>query len=318
MERLEGPGAPGRTAEPRAPSTLRGEPAGEPVLATPIPPEREERFLRGEPRRPKGGRRTARARGARNLVFVVLVALTAAGVWSALRSDRAPELAVDRILVEGNERLSDGEILELIEVTDSTNILTLDLDEVKRKLLRSTWVRDVELKRVLPGTLTLSIVERAPVAIAVLDDLYLLAEDGTILDQLPPRYDASKLVLVRGLRGETDRVSPERAAVAGRLAKSLYDDEHLSLLVSELDLSEGVESVTLRLREPTLTLLVSEGTAIERLEEVIPLLSGIRERYPSVAVVDLRFRNRVYLRLNELTPGELLTSTAFVPGGAPF
>jgi hypothetical protein len=317
VERLRGTGVPGRVAETRAPSTLR-EPAGETVIGTPSSPEREERFLRGEPRSPKGVRRTARGRWLRSLLFLGLVSLAAAGVWNALRSDRAPELAVDRILVEGNERLSDGEILELIEVSDSTNILTLDLDEVKRKLLRSTWVRDVELKRVLPGTLTLQIVERAPVAIAVLDDLYLLAEDGTILDQLPPRYDASKLVLVRGLRGATDRVSPERAAVAGRLARSLLEDEHFSLLVSEVDLSEGTESMALRLREPALTLLVSEGTAIERLENVVPLLTGIMERYPSVSVVDLRFRNRVYLRLNEPTPGELQTSTAFVPGGAPF
>jgi cell division septal protein FtsQ len=244
--------------------------------------------------------------------------LGAFGFYRAVRSVGGPELAVDRILVEGNERLSDGEIRELIEVDETTNILTLDLDEVKRKLLRSAWVKDVELKRVFPRTLTLRISERTPVAIGILDRLYLLAEDGTILDELPPFYDTTKLVLTRGLRGGSGAISTERAALAGRLAQRLAADERLALTVSELDVAGGRGSISIRLRAPAVTLLVSEDTAIERLAEVVPLLSGITERYPSLAAADLRFRNRIYLKLNEPDPGEAIPSPGSVAGGASF
>jgi hypothetical protein len=236
----------------------------------------------------------------------------------------APDLEIDRIFVEGNERLSEGEILELIEVDESTNILTLDLDETKRKLLRSAWLRDVELKRMLPATLTLQIVERTPVAVAALSELYLLAEDGTILDQLPPFYDLGRLVLVRGLWHREAGVSTERAALAGRMAEALLADERLALLVSELDVTEGADSMILRLRESSLTLLVSEQTMVARLTEVVPLLAGIAARLPGVEVLDLRFQNRVYVRLNEPVLGETQRPfpTGFtgviVPGGAPF
>jgi cell division septal protein FtsQ len=248
-------------------------------------------------------------------------------VWIAIARRGAPELEIDRIFVEGNERLSEGEILELIEVHGTTNILTLDLDETKRKLLRSAWVKDVELKRMLPATLTLQIVERTPVAVAALSELYLLAEDGTILDQLPPFYDMEKLILVRGLSDEDGGVSADRAALAGRMAKALLSDERLALLVSELDVTEGADSTTLRLRESPLALLVSEQSMVARLSEVVPLLAGIAERLEGVELLDLRFQNGVYVRLNQPDPGETQGTTltgltgvtgVIVPGGAPF
>jgi hypothetical protein len=252
------------------------------------------------------------------VLVLASLGLSAFALFRAVRSAGGTELAVDRILVEGNERLSDGEIRELIEVDQTTNILTLDLDEVKRKLLRSAWVKDVELKRVFPRTLTLRISERTPVAVGVLDRLYLLAEDGTVLDELPPYYDTTRLVLARGLRGAGGALSAERAALAGRLARSLAADERLALTVSELDVASGPGSVSLRLRAPAVTLLVSEDTALERLAEVVPLLSGITERYPNLAAADLRFRNRIYLRLSEPAPGEAVPSPDSVPGGASF
>jgi hypothetical protein len=291
------------------------KPAGSPGA------EREEHFLRGQLRVRKASGRLSHARLARLVLFFALLASGFAAVWLAVARRGAPDLEIDRILVEGNERLSEGEILELIEVDAATNILTLNLDRTKRKLLRSAWVRDVELKRVLPATLTLQIVERTPVAVAALSELYLLAEDGTILDQLPPFYDLGKLVLVRGLSDGDGDVSADRAALGGRMAEALLADERLALLVSELDVTDGADSMTLHLRESPIALLVSEHTMISRLSEVVPLLGGIAERLPGVEVLDLRFQNRVYVRLNQPVPGETQGSTiAFdiVPGGAPF
>jgi cell division protein FtsQ len=242
----------------------------------------------------------------------------AAALGIALRLGGRADLEIDRILVEGNERLSEGEILELIEVAAATSILSLDLDETRQKLLRSAWVKDVELKRMLPATLTLEIVERTPVAVAALSELYLIAEDGTILDQLPPFYDMGKLVLVRGLADEEGRVSADRAALAGRLAEALLEDERLSLWISEIDVAGGADSVTLRLRDSPLSILVSEGSMMPRLNEVAPLLAGLGERLPGMEVLDLRFQNRVYVRLTQTPSGETQGSTVAIAGGAPF
>ena len=257
----------------------------------------------------------------RAMLLFGLVGLAAVGIWTAIFAGRAPELAVNRVWVEGNERLSDGEILELLELDGRPNILTLDLESVRRRLLRSTWVRDVELRRVLPATLTLEIVERRPVAVALLDELYLLADDGTILDQLSTQYDVSNLVLARGLRDGTG-LSPDRAALAGRLSADLTKEPRLLLLVSEIDVSDGKRSIAVQLRNPAVTLLVEEQTMIARMNEVLPLLNGVLELYPNLSVVDLRFHDRIYLRFKEPTPDETYTkrytSAEFASGGASF
>jgi hypothetical protein len=280
-----------------------------------------ERYLRGQRRGPKVSRRFGRLVLRRAMLLLGLVGLAGLGIWAATLAGRAPELAVNRVWVEGNERLSEGEILELLELDGRPNILTLDLDTVRQRLLRSAWVRDVELRRVLPATLTLEIVERRPVAIASLDELYLLADDGTILDQLSPQYDVSKLVLARGLRDEKG-LSSERAALAGRLSGALMEDPRLSLLVSEIDVSGGRRSIVVRLRKPAITLLVEEQTMIDRMNEILPLLNGVLDLYPHLTVVDLRFHKRIYLRFNELTPDETYTkrytSAEFASGGASF
>lgn len=287
----------------------------------PPPPEPEEHFLRGQLRVRKASGRLSLPRIARIALFLALPGLLLLSAWVAISRGGAPGLGIDRIFVEGNERLSEGEILELIEVGETANILTLDLNETRARLLRSAWVKDVELKRMLPATLTLQIVERTPVAVAALSELYLLAEDGTILDQLPPFYDMGKLVLVRGLSQSANAaggVALDRAALAGRMAEALLRDERLSLLVSELDVTEGASSVTLRLRESPLILLVSEETMVARLSEIVPLLAGIAERLPGLSVVDLRFQNRVYARLREPIIGETSAPNIIEPGGAPF
>ena len=264
-------------------------------LKTPPPPER---FLRGKQKRQRPSRRLGRPILRTLAVLVGLVGLVAVFVWTATAAGSAPELAVNRVLVEGNVQLSDGEILELLELSEGSNILLLNLEDVRARLLRSAWVSGVEIERVLPRTLTLQITEREPVALAVLDELYLLAADGTILDQLSPQYDIEELVLVRGLRDRAGLV-PESARLAGRLAAALLEERRISRLVSEIDVARGADSVSLYVREPAVRVVVDGETMMERLEVLLPLLSGIQGRFARLDVVDLRFDGRVYLRVRE-------------------
>jgi cell division protein FtsQ len=223
--------------------------------------------------------------------------LVAAGFWTASAAGRAPELAVSRIRVEGNERLAEGEILEALGLHPGSNILNLDLEVLKTQLLRSPWVRDVQLTRVLPATLTLRIVERRPVGIAVLDRLYLIDEEGTFLDEIGPRYADLAPPLVRGLTDETGDMRVERAELAGRVLRALSEDERLESVVSEIDVSGGADSVHVHLRHPPVTILVKEDDLIGRLREMLPLTEAILDRFPSLLAVDLRYAGRVYLQL---------------------
>ena len=278
-----------------------------------------ERFLRGAQTRQQTPYRWGRKKIKGMMLFVGSIIITLSFIWKFTAFGQGPELKVDRLLVEGNDQLSDGEILELLELTKSSNILTLDLEQVRTKLLRSAWVREVEIERILPATLTLQIQERQPVAIAVLDQMYLLAADGTVLDELSPQYNLEKLVLVRGLKDGATALS-DRLVLAGRVSAELFKHQQLVEYVSELDVQGGSESLLLNLRSPPMTILVSGKTMVERLMEIIPLLEGIKQNFTLLDVVDLRFDGRVYLRTQEKGTAfdGWKTELAVTSGGASF
>ena len=253
-----------------------------------------ERFLRGQPQPKRQARRRWLKRGllrlgvvfvAPALVFLVLLMVIAT----------RPEFQLNRILVEGNERLTHAEILDLMEKSRSSNVLTMNLNHLRQQLLRSAWIKDVEITRMLPGTLTLRITERTPVGIAVLDEPYLLAGDGTILDSFSANGNAHDWLLVRGLVDD-DGVVPARLAVAGQLASQIVGHAELSQAVSEIDLTHGAESVHLHLRQPALTVLVRHDSMLERLDEIIPLTPGLMSRFEDLETLDLRFARRAFLK----------------------
>ncbi len=71
-----------------------------------------------------------------------------------------PGCRIQHISVNGNARLSDGEVRSLSDGIRGTSILTADLTAYRRRLLESPWVADVALRRVLPSTVEVFVSER--------------------------------------------------------------------------------------------------------------------------------------------------------------
>lgn len=267
-------------------------------MGTELPPT--EQFLRLRVRPERATRLRVRALLRASGVLAALSALTALGFWTAAAAGRAGQLSVATIVVEGNHRVASGEILEALGLHPGTNILGLDLPALKQQLLRSAWVRDAEIRRVLPSTVTLTIEERVPVGIAALGRLYLMDAEGFLLDEMGPRYQDLTLPLVQGLT-EAGVVVKARAETAGRVLSALAKEPRLEAAVSELDVSEGAASLSITLRHPPLTLRGAEESFLKRLAEFLPLATDIVERFPTLETVDLRFRDRTYLKLRPST-----------------
>src|SRR5204862_94866 len=75
--------------------------------------------------------------------------------------------------------------------------------------------------RTLPDTLRVEIRERAPLALAELDRLYLMDGDGSLIDVYGPRTAGFDLPIVRGLAGITGDARRARAQRAGALLQEL-------------------------------------------------------------------------------------------------
>lgn len=91
----------------------------------------------------------------------VLVVLLAG--WAALYNSQAFSIA--NVSVNGVEHLTSDEMSQLADVPTDTTLLRVDTDVIAKRLLQNAWIEDVQINRVFPDTLEISVTERAVAAI---------------------------------------------------------------------------------------------------------------------------------------------------------
>jgi cell division protein FtsQ len=256
----------------------------------------DRRFLRA---RVKPGRRHgawyARLRAVRVTVVVCLLVTASYGlvrlVWTS------GMFSVSRVTVRGNTWLASGEVLALVDGLKGENLLSTSLLEWRRRLLASSWVQDATLRRVLPGTIDITIVERRPIGIGrVGGALYLVDERGTVIDEYGPRYADFDLPVIDGLTGtaagSTGDADLQRAALAARLLGALKLKPDLARRVSQVDVSDPRNAVVV-LDTDAVMIRLGDDQFVERLQKYIEIAPALRERVPDMEYVDLRFGERV-------------------------
>lgn len=210
-------------------------------------------------------------------------------------------LTVTRITVSGNATLSRGEVLSLLDGLRGRNMVLVGLDDWRERVLASPWVANASIRRVLPGTVDVLIVERQPIGIARIGDaLYLIDGDGAIIDEFGPNHADFDLPLVDGLAAGGAQaggtlIDEGRAALAARLMASLRDRPDLASRVSQIDVTDRRDAVVM-LKGDTALVRVGDDRFVERLQSYLDLAPALHERVPQIDYVDLRFGERVYVR----------------------
>jgi cell division protein FtsQ len=212
----------------------------------------------------------------------------------------APALQVSRLTVRGNERLSTGEVLAILDGLRGRNILTLNLSDWQERLLASPWVREAELRRMLPSRVEVEIRERRPIGIGRLAGaLYLVDERGIVIDEYGPNYAEFDLPIIDGLAARpatgVGAVDENRAKLAARVMAALETRPDLARMVSQIDVTDAHDAVVI-LEGDTVMLRLGEQDFTDRIQEYLDLAPALRERVAEIDYVDLRFDDRLYVR----------------------
>jgi cell division protein FtsQ len=208
-------------------------------------------------------------------------------------------MTITRLTVSGNTFLSKGEVLALLEGVRGSNMLTVDLDGWRRRLMDSPWVADAEIRRAFPGTLAVKVLERQPLGIArIKDSLYLVDQRATIIDEFGPHYAELDLPVIDGLASNSKDgllVDQPRTELAARLLADIQRRPDLAKRVSQIDVTDARDAVVILKSDSTLVRVGDERFA-ERIQSYVDLAPALRERVPEIDYVDLRFDERVYVK----------------------
>lgn len=213
---------------------------------------------------------------------------------------RSSLLRVTKVVVRGNARLSTGEVLAMVNGLRGRSILTVDLDRERTRLLASAWVAAATLRRILPATVEITLVERTPIGLCRIGSrLYLVDGAGAVIDEHGPQYADLDLPIIDGLasgpRGGQPLVDEARAALAARLLASVAPHPDLARRVSQIDVGDAHDAVVILEGDGAL-IHVGEERFAERLQAYLELAPTLRARVPEIDYVDLRFDERVYVR----------------------
>jgi cell division protein FtsQ len=269
----------------------KGMPAGSTAVA-------DKRFRRPDVR--PGRNRRFSQRVVRMVgTGLVLVALMAIGALFSTRLVGARVLAVDRVVFHGNRRLSEADLDALKGSVRGQSLLLVDLQQFKASVLASPWVASVTVRRMLPSTLDVSIVEREPMAIARLGhQLYLVDGDGVIMAQYGPQHAEFDLPIVDGMGGagaKAASIDPVRARLVSRFLTSLAARPELRKSVSQVDVSRDGNVAVLLDGDSTL-LYLGDDQFVDRLRTYLEIRTTLVERKPDVDSVDLRYGQRVIVK----------------------
>ena len=272
----------------------------------PIEAAPEQRYLRSRQnlrvRKVRRVRSVARALAIVAANAVVLAALVqgARGALEALLA--TPEFAVAQVEVHGNARVERERIETRLAPWVGRSMLEIDLASAEADVEREPWVLDAVVRRVLPGTLVVTVRERVPAALALVEGHVLLVDETG--HPIGPVGDGA----VESLPVLTGLDTREPSLVAARLARGV---EALSAIervapsfvraVSEIDLSTP-DRLALRTVDGGPWILLDPERVERNLSAFLDLRPEIERLVGPASQVDLRWRDRIALTPATPTP----------------
>lgn len=256
---------------------------------------------------------------SRALRWALGIALVLAAMAAGLvQMTRLGVFTIDRVVVHGNSRLSTGEVLTLVDGLKGESVFSADLARYRARLLDSPWVADATMRRLLPSTIDLRVIERVPIAVGRLgDQLFLVDPSGVIIDDYGPQYAQYDLPLVDGLvstpSGGRPPVDIERARLVARFVDAIASIPAIRQHVSQVNVAD-VHNLVAILDQDPVALRLGDRDFAARLQRYLELAPSLKEQIQQIDAVDLRFDERIPVSRKPAATVASRTAAAAVKG----
>ena len=194
-----------------------------------------------------------------------------------------PMFELHNIEVKNNYYLTQEQILEMANISDAGNVFAVDLNQVKRDIEHTGWVKSASVRRILPDRIEIDVSERIPRAVWWSGrKFYLVDIDGFTLKEVPE-----------------DELQAGYPLIAGDGANLEYK-ELLDLLVQK-GLLERVKSI-MYVGHHRWDLHMEDSIVVKMpalaLSEAFDIVENVINERKDFAVIDLRLvPDKIYIKL---------------------
>ena len=226
---------------------------------------------------------------------------------------------LQEVTFHGLKHAEEDRLQQLVRHVVSTNVLTVRLSEVRKRVEAEAWVRSAVVRRRLPNQLEIYVQERTPEAVAAIDgELTIVDPEGVALAPFGPRFRYLDRPIVKGLLSSA--VEGARASNSRRMQVYLRildeldsGDQDYTRSISEVDVSDVSRVEVIPSREPVRVLL-GEGDFLQRYATFISQMDLVLEQkkeHGRIDWIDVTFENRIIIhtpRGKDPTPLEIQDS----------
>ena len=111
----------------------------------------------------------------------------------------------DNIEIEGNKYVESEYIIKALEVYNNKNIFRYNIKDMEEILLNNKYIDKVEIKRLLPNTLKVSIIEKEIVANLYNEEIYCyIDKEGNFIDEIDENNKDNEVITVHIDYNKTD------------------------------------------------------------------------------------------------------------------
>ena len=203
---------------------------------------------------------------------------------------------IDDIIITGRNKTAKQDILNALQLSRETNILNLDLRDLQQKVEQLPWVRHAVVKRrFFPNIIQIDIRERQVQSIWQLDHKFRPIDgEGNVIEA---DYTPDHPILLIVGEGAPENITA--------LMKSITDDQNIFQRIKVANYISGRRwNIVLDDVENGITVKLPEKHIDEAWKKLLKLntTQGLLKR--KLTIIDLRFPNKVIVKLGKMTPEE--------------
>ena len=203
---------------------------------------------------------------------------------------------IDDIVITGRDKTAKQDILNALQLSRETNILNLDLRDLQQKVEQLPWVRHAVVKRrFFPNIIQIDIRERQVQSIWQLDHKFRPIDgEGNVIEA---DYTPDHPILLIVGEGAPENITA--------LMKSITADQNIFQRIKVANYISGRRwNIVLDDVENGITVKLPEKHIDEAWKKLLKLntTQGLLKR--KLTIIDLRFPNKVIVKLGKMTPEE--------------
>lgn len=209
---------------------------------------------------------------------------------------------IEKVIITGNDYLSEEEIFFKSKIKLGENIFKLDLKKTIDSLIQEPWIKEIEIKRAIPHKIIISIKERkAAVFVSIGEEYFAFSKEGVVLSKIDRPGEGFGLPLILGLDIDEIKIGemidkPEfRAALESiNSAEVILPKKFCQVKILSPD------DFMICNRDDTLRVRVNRPEEIINKENLLrEALEKIEREGLSVEYIDIRFKDSLIIKIKK-------------------